>query len=183
MEARYILKKMLPLEGIGTRHYGLTKALGAVYEEAASVRLSSHHSPPRSVSIVDGEREMTVDLTWRPATKRTRAAFANLKDATEQGAYGMALAAIELMRGCVAIHRAEQGTRVDYYLAPVGADYDDLESSIRLEVSGIDSATEGKLKTRLKEKLWQAKKGAANTPAIAAVVGFSNLRILCADIA
>lgn len=175
-------KKTLKIQNLGIRHYGLTASLGAVYEEAASVRLSNYHTPPKEVSIVDGRNSISAHVEWVPAGHRTCAAYGDTRAATEQGAYGLALAALELTRGYVAIHRAEQGSRVDYYLAPIGSHFSDLEESIRLEVSGIDDDTEKKLRIRLKKKLEQASKGDANMPAIAAVVGFRNLCILCEDL-
>ena len=71
-----------------------------------------------------------------PPDVRTLNAHANEIDATEAGAYGVSLAAVEAISGLVAVRRAETLTGADWYIAPQGTDADDLESCIRLEVSG-----------------------------------------------
>lgn len=102
---------------------------------------------------------------------RCRNAWANRDDTTRDGAYAIALAATELLRGLVAIRRAETRTGADYYIAPVGQDLEDLEECLRLEVSGTDLSG-SKVKQRLREKLDQLFRGDSNLPALACVVGF-----------
>jgi len=119
---------------------------------------------------------------WNAADERTRRAWANSDDATEAGAYGLALAAVEMMRGLVAVRRAETRTGADYYLGAPGAVMDDLEASVRLEVSGTDNGGEAVINGRLRQKLEQASKGRSNLPAIASVVGIGALQIVSADV-
>lgn len=83
----------------------------------------------------------------------------------------MAIAATELLRGMVAVHRAETRTGADYYIAPLGQELEDLENWFRLEVSGTNS-DKSEVKRRLRIKLDQAKQGKSNLPALAAIVGF-----------
>ena len=66
------------------------------------------------------------------------------------------MANAELTRGLYAVRRAQKGTGVDYYLGPAGSTPEDLETSMRLEVSGTDEGSIGTLLTRLKQKLEQA---------------------------
>jgi hypothetical protein len=101
-----------------------------------------------------------------------RNAWANNIDATESGAYGVSLAAVEAERKLVAVRRAETLTGADWYVAPEGTTPDDLENCLRLEVSGVDSGGQSVVETRLKQKIEQARKGKSNLPAIASVVGF-----------
>jgi hypothetical protein len=63
-----------------------------------------------------------------------------------------------------------------------GTSSDDLETAIRLEISGTAIADKNALNKRLAQKLTQAQNGASNLPAIAVVVGFSQTRILSADL-
>lgn len=116
------------------RHRGLTKRICAHYAEAASVCLSGHHaSPPVGVEVVcDGSKDVRV-LDWDRVDARTRAAWANQDDAVENGAYAVALAAVELELELVAIQRAETRTGADYYVAKADGD---LEDAFRLEVAG-----------------------------------------------
>jgi hypothetical protein len=109
--------------------------------------------------------------------QRTRNANANDIDATETGAYGLSLAAVESVAGMVAIRRAETRTGADWYIAPDGELLEDLESCIRLEVSGISAGTSSDVNRRLQEKIAQAAKGKSNLPAIAAVVRFKVLEV------
>ena len=108
---------------------------------------------------------------------RIRKAHANEIDATEAGAYGVSLAAVEDVAGLVAVRRAETLTGADWYVAPNGADIEDLENCIRLEVSGISAGTSTDINRRLREKVAQTARGESNLPAIAAVVGFKALEV------
>jgi len=109
-------------------------------------------------------------------------AWANEIDATEAGAYGIALASIEISDGLVAYARAETLTGVDYYLGPADNTLLDLENSHRLEVSGISTDNESKMIARLQRKIDQAKAGNSNLPAIAAIVGFLSKSVLMEDL-
>jgi hypothetical protein len=123
-----------------------------------------------------------VAAEWARPDKRTKMAWANNDDATRDGAYALALAAVEIMRGLVAVRRAETRTGADYYLGISDAALDDLEASIRLEVSGTDEGGESVIKNRLKQKLQQASEGCSNLPAMASIVGFRALRIISEDV-
>jgi hypothetical protein len=110
-------------------------------------------------------------VEWHSTTQRERHAWANETDATEAGAYGLALAGVEL-EGLVAVRRAETRTGADYYISIAGSVTDDLESCVRLEVSGIDRGDEAMIRQRLRQKVRQALAGLSSLPAMAAVVGF-----------
>lgn len=181
---------LLELDYMHLRHPGLTWEIAASNSQAARVCLDRHHLPPISVTVDDrgGARSkppsntpLSLKANWRRTTPAERAAWANDTDRTEQGAYAFALAAVEAARGLVAVRRAETGTGSDYYLAPRGAAPDDLESAVRLEVSGVDSGSAKLLEARLLQKLAQAQAGASNLPAAAAVVGFKEGTVLLQD--
>jgi hypothetical protein len=168
----------LNLERLHERHPGLTQALGESYTEAACVCWSRHHTPPITVSLKrvnNADQARVVNFTV--PDDRTRAAHANEIDATEAGAYGVSLAAIEDIVGLVAVGRAETLTGADWYIAPNGTSLDDLENCIRLEVSGTSAGTSAEINRRLLEKITQASRGDSNLPAIASVVGFKALEV------
>lgn len=166
------MSSMLPFHGLAQRHLGVTDAIGGSYTEAARVCLDRHHVSPVEIVIqAPAERHQTV-AQWQRTDGRIQGAWANEIDATEFGAYGIALAAIELVEGMVAVRRAETGTGADYYVAPPGATIDDLEACYRLEISGIDRGDDYSVSQRLQQKVQQAVDGASNLPALAAVVGF-----------
>lgn len=172
----------LKFQGLSDRHIGVTPALSAAYAEAASVCLGRHHPSPQVIRVKDGETERRVPVEWVSAGQRVQDGWANEDDATEYGAYGLALAAVELTRGVVAIRRAETRTGADYYLGLPESTNGDLENSLRLEVSGTDRGNDSAIETRLREKLRQAQRGSSNLPAIATVVGFAALKIATADV-
>ena len=165
--------QMLIFHNLSERHIGVTAGLSAAFAEAASVCLGRHYASPQQVRLRDGNEEWQVVIEWQSPDRRTRDGWANTDDATEYGAYGLALAAVELTRRMFAVRRAETRTGADYYLAVPAPQPDDLEASVRLEVSGTDQASEVAMETRLREKVRQAEQGSSNLPAIAAVVGFA----------
>ncbi|MDE0002091.1 MAG: hypothetical protein OXQ29_05315 [Rhodospirillaceae bacterium] len=175
-------KPTLPIHDMEQRHAGLTKAIADSYTEAASVCLDRHHEPPTDFDIETRGSGTTATVEWEPPSARARRAWANETDATEAGAYACALAAVELMHGLVAVHRAETLTGADYYVARPGDPSDDLEACQRLEVSGVDRGLRGVLETRLRAKLDQAAAGRSNLPAMAGVVGFRASLVMLAEL-
>jgi len=167
----------LRIDGLHERHPGLTEALGESYAEAACVCWSRHHQPPIIVLLRhDGNDEFRL-IDFAVPDARVRKAHANEIDATEMGAYGVSLAAVEDVAGLEAVGRAETLTGADWYVAPNGAELDDLERCIRLEVSGTSAGASAYINRLLREKLTQAARGESNLPAIAAVVGFKALEV------
>jgi hypothetical protein len=162
----------LPLSNMADRHHALTPALAASYLEAARICLDRHHLSPKEFTIENDGTESVALLDWEKTDDRIQAAWANQDDATRDGAYSVALAATELVRGMVAVRRAETRTGSDYYISLPGEDETDLEKWLRLEVSGTSSDKKSVVKQRLREKLDQASKGDSNLPAVAAIVGF-----------
>jgi hypothetical protein len=171
----------LQLSNLDQRHPGISHGIATSYREAAQVCLGRHHKPPKNFTIVHDSIHDTADADWSPPSQSLRAAWNNVIDATEAAAYCIALAAVEITNGLYAIYRAETQSGADYYLAPEGAEVEDLENLIRLEVSGIDKATPHLIAVRVKQKLQQMKNGASNTPGIASVVAFDQLSISIAS--
>lgn len=175
----------LPIHDLEQRHVGLTKAIADSYTEAATVCLDRRHRSPISFELARDRSQstaITAIVEWVSPDERTRRAWMNETDATEAGAYACVLAAVELVDDLVAVRRAETLTGVDYYVASKDNPPDDLESCLRLEVSGSDRGSEGRIRQRLREKLHQAETGHSNLPALAGVVGFRVRLILLADL-
>jgi hypothetical protein len=174
--------KTLVLEGLDERHPGLTSTVAETYAEAARVCLDRHHKSPILFNIRKGDLSFTASTTWEETNQRTKSAWANTTDATRDGAYCVAIAAVEVTDGLVAVSRAETGTGADYYLGKPGEKLEDLENSLRLEVSGVDQGNMTTVRSRLSQKVKQAQRGDSPLPAIAAVVGFQTLTVLTADV-
>jgi hypothetical protein len=175
-------KKRLRFDNLSDRHAGVTPAFSSSYDEAARACLGRHYAPPQDISVVDAGEAIVCEANWREADQRACSAWANETDATEAGAYGLSLAAIDMTRGLVAVSRAETLTGADYYLGNFGEAFEDLETSYRLEVSGMNRATGAEIAARLRKKKEQAVSGASNLPAIASVVAFSSLMIISEDV-
>lgn len=165
-------KPKLQLQSLHERHIGLTPALSAVFAEAAAVCLARHHNSPVEMEIACSNGMSAWVVEFDPPDVRIWNAWANEIDATENGAYGVSLAAIEAEERLVAVKRAETLTGADWYVAPIGASIQDLERCYRLEVSGVDVGGRAIVAARLRQKVDQTRRGASNLPAIAAVVGF-----------
>lgn len=165
-------KPELPFHNLADHHRGLTSAVSDSYSEAAKVCLDRHHIPPVDFLISDDGNAIDTVAAWQPTDDRQKAAWANELDATRDGAYACALAAIELTKGLVAVKRAETKTGADYYVAKLGEIVEDLENCYRLEVSGVDKGSQSTVEQRVRDKLSQAAAGNSNLPAIAGVVGF-----------
>lgn len=175
-------KKSLPIKGLSDRHLGITPALSSGYYEAACVCLDRHHTSPQEVALIDNDTADVAMIAWEASSRRAQNAWANRDDTTEAGAYCLALANAEATRGLVAVSRAQGRTGVDYYLGSADSTLEDLEASVRLEVSGTDEGSLSTIKSRLRQKLEQADRVENNLPALATVVGFALLRIESADV-
>jgi hypothetical protein len=169
--------EIITLDRLNERHPGLTPGLALTFFETACVCLARHHQPPVIFAINHAGDMHSRTIDFLMPDVRTRNAHANEIDATEYGAYGISLATVESVAGMVAVGRAEKLTGADWYIAPDGVLLEDLESCVRLEVSGINAGSSGDVKRRLQEKIVQAAKGQSNLPAIAAVVGFKVLEV------
>jgi len=152
----------------------LTKALGEVHSEAASVCLANqaHHEP--AVLIVRKVERPEYTLRWPHVTETMRRAYNDLERATELGAYGIALLLVRQRTGLRAIRQSRKGTGFDYWLGPEGTgDQLLFQGAARLEVSGILSGTESQFATRMKQKLKQPEAAdSSGLPAYACVVEF-----------
>src|ERR1700687_2282696 len=176
-----LMPKQINLDGMHARNHALTPHIAGGCREAAAVCLNRHHSPPVEITLVDNGQDSLAELAWIEPDARIAAAWANDIDATEAGAYGCVIAGVELARGLFAIRRAETGTGADYYIGPQHSGHD-LESCLRLEVSGLSGGTSKDVSRRLIEKIRQALEGDSNLPALAGVIGFSARMLLIQDV-
>jgi hypothetical protein len=167
----------LELNSLHERHTGLTPAWSGFLYEAASVCLNRHHESPVELEIHRNDDTTRRSAEFQKPNATALNAWANDIDTTETGAYGVCMAAVEVEEQLVAVKRAETLTGADWYVAPIGTEPVDLESCLRLEISGVDAGNRSAIKTRLLQKVAQTKAGASNLPAIASVVGFKEKQI------
>lgn len=146
--------------------------------ESAAVALSRHHSSPADFRVSHDATTTNRQVRWEEPSDRTQRAHGNTDDATEAGAYSIALATVETELGLYAIARTDVRTGADYYVGPPETDELDLEEALRLEVSGVDAGDESVVAQRLRKKVKQTTKGQVDVPALACVVGFAAKRIV-----
>lgn len=159
----------LDLTTLAVRADSISPYLVATYVEAASVVLEKLHTVPPHQANYTWHQDATARngvLTWLEVDDRTRRTHGNNKDATEYGAYAVAIAAMTA-RGYRLLGRLHQGSGADYYMVKDG---EPEENYIKLEVSGIFS--NGDLFARLREKIEQGGGGNLRRPGVAVVVKF-----------
>ena len=161
--------------------HSLTAALWKSWTEAAAVSIERFHAPPppqHACTVSRGEVDLALSVVWPPTDATMRASHANEIDATEMGAYAVAIAAVHAVDGWRAVKRAQHATGADLIMAKV----EDPDGFVKLEVSGVAAGTgpsgHGALRTRLKQKQAQVRVGDLARPGFAAVVGFEALRVL-----
>jgi hypothetical protein len=156
------------------------------YAITAAVCLSRHHRSPTVVTVEsDSGLVLQYQVAWPPPTAEHIRSSANVEQATRDGAYALALAAVDAQLGLVALRRAEGRSGSDFYLIPKGSDVPsdphlDLERDdlIRLEVSGINEDDDAAMRGRVRQKIRQALDGHSPVPAIVGVVGFLSARVV-----
>lgn len=164
-------KLQLVFESLGGRHLIDRPQLDSC-SNAARVRLDVHHTSPTEFQLESRGEAQVVELDWTPTDNLLKRSYLNADDAKRDGAYAIALAAVEQLENMVGVARCETRTGADYYVMPAGSDPENyLEDAYRLEVSGSDSG-ETDVRYRLKQKRQQALDGKSSLPAFAAVVGF-----------
>jgi hypothetical protein len=153
-------------------HPGVSEARARAHAEAVCVCVARHHQSPTEYTVWNQEEQTPLALEWDVPDERLLAAWANTNEATEAGAVGLVLAALETCAGLVAVRRAETGTGADYYVGPPGSGREDLERCLRLEISGVDHGSASLVHGRVFEKVQQTLQGKSNLPALVGVVGF-----------
>jgi hypothetical protein len=164
--------KRLNLADLGAGMPGLTPASGAVMAESAAVCLEDrfHRSGVvlRFLGIHSGERE----LVWPSVDEQQRRTYRDMHEATERGAYGLAILTMKEVTGLVVLERSRKGPGFDYWLGEV--DDDKLFSNkVRLEVSGILNGSSADIAARARQKLNQIRPSDHLAPGFVVIVEFS----------
>ena len=157
------------------RRCTLSPVLIRMWVEAATVMLFKFHRapPPRTrLSLHWDERRCSLHLDWTQPDRQALESHANEKDATEAGAYAVAIAAAE-HDGYVVRRRAHQGSGADLLMVRRGEPDNDF---VKLEVSGI--ARGGGLENRVTRKAAQVAGGDLARPGVAIVVHFEAAHIV-----
>jgi hypothetical protein len=156
---------------------GVTNSQALVMAEQAEVCMAhNRHSPGVSCAVNDG-RSSAIPIVWPISEdqERLQVGHADLQEATEGGAVGVAIAYMKHVHSLVVISRSpKDGNGFDYYMGPLGSG-SILRSrpTAKLEVSGVLENGDVDCKARLKQKFEQVtRKISAEVQDFAVVVGF-----------
>ena len=175
---------------------GITPEKGAELAQAGAVCLEAQGHAPGAPLTVRGDYRNSYQLAWTPVTPQASRTWNDADEATEDGAAGISVLLANREIGQAVIARAwksspQQPTGFDYWLgddridnmsdaeraateslAGILAD-PNLVARSRLEVSGIRSANDSAIRTRVGQKLQQmGTSDAMNLPGYAIVVEF-----------
>ncbi|MDB5279056.1 MAG: hypothetical protein JWR61_4011 [Ferruginibacter sp.] len=163
-------------DGIST---GLSVRNGGFLAEAASICLQSHNHGLSILFKVEGYLAEIYNLSRCEVNQLALNSFADLEEAAQFGAMGIAVAIINNQTGWKVI-RSWKGTGFDYWFGFEDEGYP-FQNKLRVEVSGDLKGTDPEINARLKQKLEQTKKSdELNISACAVIVEFSNPKSLTA---
>jgi hypothetical protein len=165
-------KKNMSLAALAEGMPGLTAASGQTLAEAAAVCLEDRKHQTGVCLSRAGLMLEDLYVEWLPVDDQNRRCYADMQEATERGACGVAILVVKEVTGMVVVERSKKGTGFDYWLGD--KDYDGLpfQGSSRLEVSGILAGTKTQIDSRLKQKKDQIAPTDHIAPGYVAVVEF-----------
>jgi hypothetical protein len=150
---------------------GLSSVNGAQLAQAAAVCLENREHRSGATFHLTGVKVTQFLMEWPPVDDQARRSHNDLQEATERGAYGIAILIVCDHTGMVVVERSAKGLGFDYWLG----DRDDDElfaGKARLEVSGILSGSRSQAQARVRQKREQMKPSAHLAPGYVAVVEF-----------
>lgn len=152
---------------------GISDAWGKFLCEAGFCCLDLKNHASGVEMQVKGDSESVFQIFWNDEiTEQTRNAWKDTQELTEYAATGIAICLIVEMTEYTVIKRARIGEGVDYWL---GFKSDELpfRNKARLEISGIFTGDEAKIKARLKQKKNQTFPTDGEYPVYVVIVEFS----------
>jgi len=153
-------------------------AVLAVFGGAASVMFERHHRSPAAGTVAHRGALHGASFSWGGVDARAQASHRNSDDATRDGAYAVAFAALRRLGPFVFVHRAERKSGADFVIVREGGG-----PFIKLEVSGIGKGDDAAVARRLREKVEQVTRPGTELPAMAVVVRFARPHVEVAEVA
>ncbi len=159
-----------------------SRAKLSLCSESAAVTLWRFHTPPRTEgkwlhrdhANEQANRSDDTTVVWNEPSMQLLETYGNAKEATEMGAYAVALAVADQL-GFTVLGRAGQTSGSDWIMIRKGEPSNDY---YRLEVSGMAAIGQEKPEQRLARKVEQLRAGDLQRPGIAIVVRFEDVRIV-----
>jgi hypothetical protein len=165
----------LGFDALKNGRLGISAVYGAFLAEAASHCLQCNHHEDPVFLYITGDVCMACNLKWSEVTERNAGTWADLQEATEYGAYGLAIIVALPLTDTRRVERSPRGTGVDYWVGDGKDQRGIFQRSARLEVSGILKGDKTKIAARLDKKLAQTERS-DNTglPVYVAIVEFGS---------
>jgi hypothetical protein len=150
-------KKAMRLAALAEGMPGLTTAAGQTLAEAAAVCLEDQKHPSGVRLQRGGMMPDDMHVEWLPVDEQQRRCYADMQEATEWGACGVAVLVVREVTGLVVVDRSKKGSGFDYWLGEKDSDNLPFAGTSRLEVSGILTGTQTQIASRIKQKKDQMK--------------------------
>jgi hypothetical protein len=165
----------ITLTKLATGLPGITSAFGQTLAEAGAICFEDQNHPNGVQLRVNGTFEAEYQVFWQQITEQMIRCYNDEESTTELGAYGVAFLLILDLTDYTIIKRSRKGTGFDYWLGkPQGNEELPFQNKERLEVSGIRSGDNSRIKARVSEKLKQVHPSNDTAlPALIVVVEFS----------
>jgi hypothetical protein len=122
--------------------------------------------------VVEGDSNATFLLSWEPLTERHHRTCADLQEATEYGAYGVAILVVRELTGKTVLERSAKGPGFDFWIGDEEDTKLPFQGLTRLEVSGILTGDAARMRSRTNIKRQQVKPSDTLGPAFIAIVEF-----------
>jgi hypothetical protein len=154
---------------------GLSSAYGTQLAQAAAVCLEQREHRSGVTFHLAGMKAEQFLMEWPAIDDQARRSHNDLQEATERGAYGIAILIVCELTGMVVVERSAKGLGFDYWLGNEGEDDDSDElfaRKARLEVSGIFSGSRSQVQARVRQKREQVRPSDHLAPGYVAVVEF-----------
>jgi hypothetical protein len=178
---------VLSFDALKAGRLGISAVYGSFLAEAASHCLQSHnHLDPVGIEI-SGDICVLGTLKWCYAIEQDRDTWADLEEATEYGAYGVAIIVALPLTDAHRVERSAKGTGIDYWLGENKDAKGIFQRAARLEVSGILKGDKDGIAARLRKKLIQSgRSDETGLPAFVMIVEFGSPEVriakrLCGD--
>lgn len=133
---------------------------GASMAQAGAVCLENQGHGCGVRLAVEGTFTASFAIHWSaPVTEAMRHYWNDLEEATEQGAYGLAILLVRALTGYTVVERARKGTGFDWWL---GNDDNLFQKKARLEVSGILRGPAWRIRSRVTAKEVQTERSSSS---------------------
>jgi hypothetical protein len=162
----------LNFDALKSGQLGVLAVYGSFLAEAAAhcLRCNDHLNP--ALLHITGDLRTSGSLAW-DAGERDDGTWADLQEATEYGAYGVAIIVALPLTETPRVERSAKGPGVDYWIGEGKDQRGIFQRAARLEVSGILKGDEAKITARLKQKLAQTSRSdKTGLPAYVVIVDF-----------